>query len=95
VEPVAEYRSFAFSGSSQDKSGRKKCQPVKIAFISNLDSPKETNGGKNLNRLNRFCIVWGSSVSILTRIQAGKQRHQDTGLPFLTATVSLLFLKPN
>jgi len=46
VEPVAEYRPFAFSGSSQGKSGRKKCQPVKIIFISSLDSPKETNGGK-------------------------------------------------
>jgi len=44
VEPVAEYRPFAFSGSSQGKSGRKKCQPVKIAFISSLDSPKETRG---------------------------------------------------
>ena len=45
VEPVAEYTPFAFSDSSQGKSGRKKCQPVKIAFISSLDSPKETKGG--------------------------------------------------
>jgi len=45
VEPAAEYRPFAFSGSSQGKSGRKKRQPVKTAFISSLYSPKETMGG--------------------------------------------------
>lgn len=93
MEAVAEYRPFAFSGSSQGKSGRKKCQPVKIAFISSLDSLKETKR-EDSNRVNRYCIVWDSSVSILTRFQVGIQRHQDTGLPFLTGTVSILFLEP-